>query len=229
MRRLPKLALTLAVLLLGACAHEERLPLATPAAPEDFPLAWYQQAAAQGRPVFRVLPGDSTVTIVVRRAGALARLGHDHVVSSSQVQGYADPQASRADLHVLLDTLVVDDPALRAEAGLDTQPSASDIAGTRSNMLASLEAERFPHVVMRVNSMVQQQLSVDVTLHGVTRKDLQVSAAIEFSGGVLTASGQLAINQSDFGITPFSILGGAIRVEDRLELRFRISARRLMP
>jgi len=222
----------LAASLLGACAHEERVPIAAqaaPEAPEDFPLGYYQQAAAQGRPVFRVLPGESLVSIVVRRGGPLARLGHDHVVSGADVQGYADPQQSRADLFLLLDALVVDDPALRAQAGLDTQPSAADIAGTRSNMLAVLDAQRHPHVVLRVHGATRQQLSVDITLHGVTRKDLQIPATVALKGDALTASGQFAINQSDFGITPFSILGGAIRVEDRLELHFRISARRLMP
>ena len=221
-------AAALAVLLLLGCAHEERRPPQAWSAPDDFPLAYYQQATAQGRPVFRAVPGESLVMIVVRRAGSLARLGHDHVVSGSEVQGYVDPQAFRADLYLALDALVVDDMALRAQAGLDTQPSAADIAGTRSNMLVSLEAQSHPYIKVRVNGAAQKELDVDITLHGVTRS-LRVPAVIETSGDVLTASGELTIVQSDFGITPFSILGGAIRVEDRLELRFRISARRLMP
>jgi len=35
------------------------------------------------------------------------------------------------------------------------------------------------------------------------------------------------LNQTDFAITPYSLLGGAIAVKDALELRFRISARRI--
>lgn len=222
-------AAAFATLLLLGCAHEERLAPSAHMVPEDFPLAWYQQAAAQGRPIFRALPGESLVTIVVRRAGSLARLGHDHVVSGSEVHGYVDPQASRADLYMALDALVVDDTALRAQAGLDTQPSATDIAGTRTNMLASLEAQSHPWIRIRVNGMTERELDVDITLHGVTRKSLRVPAEIATSPDVLTASGAMTVNQSDFGITPFSILGGAIRVEDRLEMRFCIAARRQAP
>jgi hypothetical protein len=40
-------------------------------------------------------------------------------------------------------------------------------------------------------------------------------------------SGKLAFNQSDFGITPYSLLGGAIAVKDGLELRFRVRAKRM--
>jgi hypothetical protein len=39
---------------------------------------------------------------------------------------------------VALDRLSVDEPALRAKAALDTQPSAADIEATRANMLNKL-------------------------------------------------------------------------------------------
>jgi hypothetical protein len=41
------------------------------------------------------------------------------------------------------------------------------------------------------------------------------------------ATGTLAIEQSEFGITPFSILGGAIAVKDRVDIAFRIVATRM--
>jgi len=41
----------------------------------------------------------------------------------------------------------------------------------------------------------------------------------------MSITGMLGLNQSDFGIVPFSILGGAIQVQDRISLRFRIHAR----
>jgi hypothetical protein len=34
----------------------------------------------------------------------------------------------------------------------------------------------------------------------------------------------MSFNQSDFGIVPFSVLGGALQVRDRLDLSFRIVA-----
>jgi hypothetical protein len=47
------------------------------------------------------------------------------------VQGLIAPGDGRADLVVPLAELSVDEPALRAEGGLDTQPSEADIAATQ--------------------------------------------------------------------------------------------------
>jgi hypothetical protein len=43
----------------------------------------------------------------------------------------------------------------------------------------------------------------------------------------MRVSGRLAFEQTDFGITPYSLLGGAIAVRNEVDLRFRIIARRL--
>ena len=40
-------------------------------------------------------------------------------------------------------------------------------------------------------------------------------------------SGELALRQTDFGITPLSVAGGAIQVQDEVKLRFDIHARRM--
>jgi hypothetical protein len=39
-------------------------------------------------------------------------------------------------------------------------------------------------------------------------------------------SGAFSINQSDFGIVPMSLLGGAIQVRDAVDIRFDIRASR---
>ena len=40
----------------------------------------------------------------------------------------------------------------------------------------------------------------------------------------MLAKGALRIRQSDFGITPFSVGGGAIQVADEVDVRFEIVA-----
>ena len=219
--------------LLVACAPVKPVPeLAEKGAlPPDFPEAYYRQAAAQGKPVFRVDSKTSVVVMEVRRSGSLARLGHDHVVASHDVKGYVVPSDGRADLYVPLAQLVVDEPALRAEAGFQSQPSESDIAGTRSNMLNSmLETERFPFATIRVTGVDARKgngpINVAITLHDTTRTPV-VPAQIEAAGDQLTVSGRFSIEQTDFGITPYSLLGGAIAVANPVDLRFRILATRV--
>lgn len=227
-------ALVALALLIAACVpqRQDTAPQPQPAtqqAPDNFPNQHYVQAAAQGKPIYRIDPALSLVAITVRRGGSLARLGHDHVVASHGVQGYVAPQEGRADLYVPLGELTVDEPALRAEAGLDTQPSASDIAGTRRNMWDKvLETQQFPFALIHVSSVEQTptgtQLTVAITLHGLTRT-FKIPAQLEAEPAAMRIVGSLEFNQSDFGITPFSIFGGAIQVQDRISLRFSMHAR----
>ena len=215
--------------LLAACAPRvAEIPSIEGQRPASFPEQEYQRAAAQGRQVFRVDPGLSLVVIEVRRAGSLARLGHDHVVASHDVHGYVLPDAGRADLYVPLDRLVVDEPELRAEARFDTQPSADAIAGTRRNMLEKvLEVERFAVAQIAVVPVdtkgSEAVVNASITVHGVTRA-MQVPVKIERSVDEIAISGRLTLVQTDFAMRPFSILGGAVQVQDALDVRFRIRA-----
>ncbi len=222
---------TMLALMLAGCAPpvRERAPAAAP--PADFPEGHYLEAAAQGRPVFRVDSPESLVVIEVRRSGSLARLGHDHVVASHEVGGYVAPDEGRADLYVQLERLEVDEAALRAEAGFDTQPTQLDIDGTRANMLVRvLEADKFPFALIRVSGVDANQrevaMSIAITLHGSTHT-LQAPAQIDADADRISVTGRLSFDQTDFGITPYSLLGGAIAVKNGVDLRFRIRARRL--
>src|SRR6266516_4585606 len=193
-----RVAAALLSTILAGCAPLLREPAPAPAVPPaDFPEDYYREALGRGKPVFRVDPRESLVVIEVRRAGSLARLGHDHVVASHEVGGYVAPDEGRADLYVALGRLAVDEAALRTEAGFDTQPAESDIEGTRA-----------------------------ITLHGSTRT-LQAPARIDADVGEMSVTGRLSFDQTDFGITPYSLLGVAIAVKNGVELRFRIRARRL--
>ena len=232
--RKPFAALAIVAVLSAGCAP----PLPRPAGPleqepPDFPRELYRAAIARGEPVFRVDPARSLVVMEVHRAGSLARVGHDHVVASHDVQGYAAPDQGRSDLYVPLGRLVVDEPELRAEAHFDTQPSEADIAGTRENMLRRvLEADRYPIAVVSVSGVVSgpgdPDVDVALTLHGTTHAT-RVPMRIETQGDEIVVTGSLVVQQTDFGIVPLSILGGAIQVANEVDLRFRISARRCSP
>jgi polyisoprenoid-binding protein YceI len=118
----------------------------------------------------------------------------------------------------------VDESALRAEAGMTTVPAADAIAGTRNNMLTKvLDAEKYPYVQVSAVSTPEGPLQAAITLHGVTRR-YAIPAVLTPRANGISAAGTLTLKQSDFGIKPFSVLGGALAVQDELELRFRIEA-----
>ena len=220
--------------LLAACATAPA-PIGT-RVPTEFPAAFYKDASERGEPVFRIVPERSEAIVLVYRGGSLAQIGHDHAIASRDVQGNVrlllTPVEVRADLYVPLDTLAVDEPARRAAAGLAPLPEDADIAGTRRNMLETvLEAEHHPFVFIHVDAVERDAdgltLTAAVTLHGVTRS-LRIPVEIAFDERALDVRGRFSLQQSDFGIAPFAVLGGRLQVQDRIDAQFQIHATRVV-
>jgi polyisoprenoid-binding protein YceI len=134
-------------------------------------------------------------------------------------------------MDVSLADLQIDVPEARAVEGVDfaVQPSAAAIEGTRKNMLGAseLDAAKFPDIHIRSVSLVGPpwgpDLTVRIALHGVER-EFTLPIAIDYSDNRLTVTGGFEIHQTDFGITPLSILGGGLQVADQVKVRFHIVA-----
>ena len=190
---------------------------------------------AAGAVAWPVDPERTVVTVIVRRAGPLARLGHDHVITSADERGTvwlgASPAESAFELHLPVERFEVDLPEARAAAGAEFAAAVPDEAraGTRRNLLRPevLDATGFPLIELRsiaaTGAWAQPVIRVAVTLRGATR-EFEMPVVVERAADVLVAHGELRFNQSDFAITPFSVAGGAIQVADALEVRFRIVA-----
>jgi polyisoprenoid-binding protein YceI len=185
---------------------------------------------------FDIVPGESQVDILVHRAGTLAKAGHNHVITSRDITGVVQltPQVerSRFQLAMPVATLAVDDADARRAAGPDFAADVPQSAreGTRRNMLseALLDAARFPEVSlasMRIEAVPGGALAaVEVRVRGEA-STLSVPIRYEQKANELLADGEIAVRQSDLGLTPFSALLGALQVQDEMTLRFRILAR----
>jgi polyisoprenoid-binding protein YceI len=206
----------------GTATPPAAKPPAAPAHPAD-PLSTFTVA---GIKQLQIDTQQSLIAITVRRGGAFARFGHDHVVASHGIRGQVDLAAISTDFQFRLDELTVDEAELRRIAGLDTQPSADAIAGTRNNMLVKvLDAQRYPVVQVHASRPAPgAPLQAAITLHGVTRT-FPLPATLRAENGKLLVDGTLTLRQTDFGLVPYSVIGGAIAVQDQLELRFSIVAK----
>ncbi|MCB1724199.1 MAG: YceI family protein [Chromatiaceae bacterium] len=176
----------------------------------------------------------SYVRIRVYRGGRLARLGHNHVLQTGDLDGRVrmlDEGAGVAALRFRADALIVDDPAVRAAAGDDfaSVPDAAAVAGTRSNLLGAdvLDAVRWPQVtlVARVDALQQGhgEAMLHLSLRGSGRR-YRLPVTVVRQGGRVTVSGVWQVSQQQLGITPFAVLGGALQVRDRLDVDFRVAA-----
>ena len=186
---------------------------------------------------YSIRAGLSDVRFLVYRAGPLAGFGHNHVIQATHIKGDvylgADLQHSGFTLTLPVKDFRVDAPAARAVEGPDfaAQPSRQAIQGTYDNMLSAgeLDAAEYPDIRIRSVGFVGPEWAPDATvrieLHGVQR-DLIVPMALEHCGEQLIATGTFQIKQSDFGIRPFSILGGGLQVADTVKVRFHLVAQK---
>ncbi len=185
------------------------------------------------RTVLTVDPDASDVQIYVFRGGAAARMGHNHVLTVRKLRGWVDAADTGGSfaLSFALADLAVDPPALLAAQGPafnDRPRGDDDRAGTLRNLLRSTDAERWPEVQLLSTSVIGEGplrvAEVAIRLHGITRTET-VALSVVREGTQIAASGQFAIRQSDYGITPFSVMGGLLAVQDPLLIRFQVVAR----
>ena len=181
---------------------------------------------------------QSDVHWLVYKAGALARLGHNHTISVGDLSGYAsvaagDLGSSRFELAFSVAKLVVDNPALRATLGEDfaSVPTADDIAGTHRNMLSDrvLDGENHPGIRLTGTGPTlrdgRETLAVTVEMLGRT-VELTVPTEISFDGDRLLARGEFELNHADLGMQPFSVMMGALQVGEKLSFSYSIEAHR---
>lgn len=164
--------------------------------------------------------GDE-LRILVFRGGTAARLGHNHVLRAAGLR--VDWPAAGPGFSFRLDALDIDPPALRERLGPAFGSAVDDTAraGTRANLLKALDATAHPEVVVRTLQQLgeggRRAVEAEITLHGVARRQWLV---VEVDGK--RARGEVVIRQSDFGIQPFTVLGGLLAVQDALVVQFEL-------
>lgn len=185
---------------------------------------------------YRVVAEESLLQVYAYRGGAMARLGHNHVVASRHLGGVVfltdDMLQTRFDISFPVAELTIDEPALREEAGPDFPPSVPQSArdGTRNNMLsdAVLDAARYPTIRLRAVDVVPTTMAfdagVEITIKDQTRQ-VRVPVEVERSDGQIVARGEFPLKQSELGLEPFTVALGTLVVLDDLRVKFEVTAR----
>jgi hypothetical protein len=230
-------AATAALLSCAATLPSSRTPSAPAAAGGDGAdlQAVYAGLGRTGGRVFALVPEDSRVRIFAFRAGRAARLGHNHVLSAPRFTGffYLPPDGAangRFDLAFRLDQLEVDDPAYRSGLGaaFSSVPSREDVESTREHLLGAnnLQADRFPLVHIRSLRISGEApkfaAETQVEMHGQERK-LWIALDVVGLPDRLSVTGSFVLRQTDFGVQPYSLLGGLLAVQDEVVLDFRLT------
>ena len=193
-------------------------------------------AIPAGARELHVVPEESLLQILVHRGGAMARLGHNHVIASHLLSGTVyltdDASQTRFDISLPVSDLTVDEPALREQAGPDFPPGVPQSArdGTHTNLLseALLDAAHYPTIRLRATDVIEAANGYDMGVEIWIKdqvKTMRVPVLAERKDGAILASGEFPLKQSELGLKPFSIAMGALVVLDDMTVRFSVTAR----
>lgn len=165
---------------------------------------------------------DGALTLHTDTAGRAARGGHKLTIAMREWSALAqvddDGHPVSVELTVQVDSLEV----LKGEGGL--APWTGVEAGTaRKNALKSLESGKYPTITYRSTAVTRDgdtyAVSGDLTIHGVTKPHpLTVTA----TGSNFSA--ETVVTQTAFGIKPFSLMMGSVKVADDVRLTLTATA-----
>ena len=158
---------------------------------------------------------DGDLAVHTGVAGRAARMGHQLTLLMASWRITVTWSAGTpvaAQLVVDVDSLQV----LRGEGGI-TPLSGAEKAVARGNALKALQANRFPEIEFRPETIARSdsgyRLAGPLRIHGVSRA-CEVAVVVTDLGDQWQLTCRAEVRQSDFGVKPFSMMMGAMRVED---------------
>jgi hypothetical protein len=188
--------------------------------------------------LYRVDESRSELRILVYRAGPLARLGHNHVMVNRALRGEVKLADSGSGfwLNVPAAGFLVDEARARREEGADFGNEVPEDArsGTLRNMLgtAVLDADEFPVITIQSTAVASPNgasgsgsmlATVAISVAGHESK-IDVPFTLQSDSDQLTATGSFDVRQSQLGLTPYSLMLGALQVRDEMTIKFKIAA-----
>jgi polyisoprenoid-binding protein YceI len=199
-------------------------------------LALCARASAQVDPAatYAVNSEKSKLQITVSKEGLFKAFGHDHLVSANAISGRVKfnekvLEKSSIELTVKATSLTVIDPG---ESDTDRRQVQSTMAGKDV-----LDSEKYPEIWFTSTGVKKGKKTEEgpeiilegrLTLHGV-EKPISLPVSLTTKDGEIRAEGEASLLQTDFGITPIKVGGGAVKVKNKVRIRFDVVADKLLP
>lgn len=192
-------------------------------------IALFLSSPASAQPL-EINTSASKVTVHVYKAGLLSAFGDNHTIAAPLATATLNTEKNFVELTFQVKDMKVEDPGSNDSK---RQQVESNMKGEKV-----LDGARFPEIKF-VSTSVEQQggtnylVHGNLSLHGMTKpvnvpvsfKDGQDKDGQNKDGQDKTGhySGTVKLKQTDFGITPITIAGGAVKVKDVIEIDFDIA------
>jgi polyisoprenoid-binding protein YceI len=177
---------------------------------------------------YQLVRDESTFNILVFADGLLSSFGHNPVIAVRDFNGTAEVVPDTFSVLSLSVTIRSNSFKVGSEV---SQKDRVEIERTMRDQV--LEVEKFPEITFTSTNVTASRLGEgryrariigDLTLHGVTQKNLWITAEVKAVGEKLRGQGEFTIKQSDFKIKLASAVGGMLKVKNDLKCSFDIVA-----
>lgn len=166
-------------------------------------------------------PSSGELDILTGVAGPAAKMGHRLTIVLRSWQAGAQWRGGRpvsAELRVDLDSLEV----VRGEGGV-TPLTGPEKSVARLNALKSLDAKKFPQVLFSADQIETTddgyRLTGTLEIHGKSRPQT-VDLTVADRGDQWAMSASVPLAQTAFGLKPFSLMMGTLKVADEVTVEF---------
>ena len=164
---------------------------------------------------------DGELLIRTGVTGRAARMGHRLTIAMKRWHATVDwngAEPATAELTVEVDSLEV----LRGEGGVKGL-SGPEKALVKSNALQSLDAGRYPEIRFTAATIDKTddgyRLTGTLHIRGKSREHV-VELRTEDLDGAWRMPAESGVRQTDYGVKPYSLLMGSVRVADEVSVSF---------
>jgi len=188
-------------------------------------------AAAQEKTAYSIASAQSKLEIHVYKEGMFKAFGHDHLIAATEISGEAQLDAQKIEdstvrLQIATKSLTVVDPG-------ESEKDRRDVQATMEGEKV-LDVAKFPEITFTSSGISgakknaegwELTISGKLKLHGV-EKTVSFPLRVQTESAQLRGEGEISILQTDYGITPVKVGGGAVKVKDKLKITFTVVARK---
>ncbi len=164
---------------------------------------------------------DGELLVRTGVAGRAARMGHRLTIAMTRWRAtvsWAGAEPAAAELVVDVDSFQV----LRGEGGVKGL-SVPEKALVKSNALKSLGAGSYPQIRYTADTIEKigngYRLAGTLQVRGKSHQHV-IELRTEDSGDAWRMSAESSVRQSDYGVKPYSLLMGSVRVADEVAVSF---------
>lgn len=166
-------------------------------------------------------PDSGELHILTGVEGPAAKMGHRLTLVMQSWQAlmqFNDKKATTAKLIVDVESLHV----LGGEGGL-TPLSEPEKGVCRSNAFKSMDVKKYPQIRFVSDDIAKTtggyRMTGTLEIHGTSRPQV-VDLTVDDTGSAWALSARVTVTQTDYGVKPFSLFMGTLKVADDVTIDF---------